>query len=363
MSEVAVGVQFPAVLNPVHLGLYYQRTKARFPKIQVQPPLTPSFETFGGPQIMSFGVVMPPVGLQPRMWFMSADENSLIQLQGDRLLFNWRGGVQGSPYPHFETVYAEFTNALDELETLAAAEGITAIAADVNQCEVLYVNPLLTANTGVPLSAPEKIFRVWSDKLGVEWQEPLEDMSFTLRYRLNGEDGKPFGMLGKVTLGRIITSSVAVTSWNPDQGTLGSQRQSLSQQPLTALALEEPLRVKIEQFREALRDALELSDTMIADEAGDPIDNQTMIYAIQSLEPLFMSLNLPPPLVLPLQNGGIGTEWHTSGMNIELRFRKPYDVYAVLEDAQGAVPPYHGRDPHLVQSRSALCELSARSAG
>ncbi|MDQ6703385.1 MAG: TIGR04255 family protein [Pseudomonadota bacterium] len=194
MSEVAVGVQFPAVLNPVYLGLYYQRIKARFPKIQVQAPVAPSFETFGDPQIMSFGIA-PPLGLQPRMWFMSADENSLIQLQGDRLLFNWRGGVQGSTYPHFEAVYAEFTNALDELETLAAAQGITAIAAAVNQCEVLYVNPLLTANTGVPLSAPEKIFRVWSDKLGVEWQEPLEDMSFNVRYRLNGEDGKPFGRL------------------------------------------------------------------------------------------------------------------------------------------------------------------------
>jgi hypothetical protein len=170
-------------------------------------------------------------------------------------------------------------------------------------------------------------------------------------------------ILGKVTLGRIITSSVAVTSWNRDQRTSGSQRQSLSQPPLTARAPEESLRVKIEQFREALRDALELSDTMIADEAGEPIDNQTLIYAIQTLEPLVMSLKLPPPLMLPLQNGGIGAEWHTSGMNIELRFRKPYDVYAVLEDAQGAVPQYHGRDPHLVQAGSALCELSARSAG
>ncbi len=57
VSEVAVGVQFPAVLNPVHLGLYYQRVKARFPKVQVQPPIPPSFETFGGasnPNVVSF---------------------------------------------------------------------------------------------------------------------------------------------------------------------------------------------------------------------------------------------------------------------------------------------------------------------
>jgi uncharacterized protein (TIGR04255 family) len=199
VSEVAVGVQFPAVLNPVHLGLYYQRVKARFPKFQVQPPVTPSFETFGASPIMAFGIQMQTtMGLQPRMWFLSEDENSLIQLQSDRLLFNWRSGLRGSPYPHFDAVHAEFERAFDELETLAEAEGITGMT--VNQCEVLYVNPLPTANTGVPLSAPEKIFRIWSDNLGVEWKEPQEDLSFTVRYRLNDEEGKPFGRLTAAVL-------------------------------------------------------------------------------------------------------------------------------------------------------------------
>src|SRR5437879_5376325 len=132
VSEVALGVQFPAVLNPVHLGLYYQRVKARFPKVQVQPPVASSFETFEASPSISFSIGMP----QPRMWFLSEDENSLIQLQSDRLLFNWRSGLQGSPYPHFDKVHAEFVKAFDELEALAEAEGITGIVA--NQCEVLY---------------------------------------------------------------------------------------------------------------------------------------------------------------------------------------------------------------------------------
>src|SRR6516225_6752499 len=66
-----------------------------------------------------------------------------------------------------------------------------------------------------------------------------------------------------------------------------------------------------------------------------PVDDQTLLYAVQSLAPLILSLELPPPLVLPLQNGGIGAEWHTSGMNIELRVRKPYGIYAVLEERPG----------------------------
>ncbi len=193
VSEVAVGVQFPAVLNPVHLGLYYQRVKARFPKVQVQPPIPPSFETFGAIPLITFGIQVQTAGPQTRMWFLSEDENSLIQLQSDRLLFNWRAGLRGGSYPHFDAVYSEFVRAFDELEVLATDEKIKGI--EVNQCEVHYVNPLPIANTRTPLSAPEKIFSFWSDSFGPEWKEPLEDLSFTLRYRLNDEAGAPFGRL------------------------------------------------------------------------------------------------------------------------------------------------------------------------
>jgi uncharacterized protein (TIGR04255 family) len=206
VSEVALGVQFPAVLNPVHLGFYYQRVKAEFPKAQVQPPIASAFETFA-PSPIVFGMPVPTMGLQPRMWFLSEDENSLIQLQSDRLLFNWRGGVQGSPYPHFDAVHAEFVKAFDVLEALAEAEGIAGMV--VNQCEVLYVNPLPTANTGVALSEPEKIFRIFSNQRGVEWREPQEDLSFTLRYRLNDKDGKPFGRLTAAVLSSVSAPHIA----------------------------------------------------------------------------------------------------------------------------------------------------------
>jgi hypothetical protein len=138
------------------------------------------------------------------------------------------------------------------------------------------------------------------------------------------------------------------------------QRQTLNQQPLTE-SIPKAVRDRIEKFSEALTEAIELSATMVAAEEGDPLDYQTVAYALQILLPLIMSLNFPTPLILPLQSGGIGAEWHTSGMNIELRFRKPYDIYAVLEDARGVVLSFHSRDPNLVYARAALRELSNRS--
>lgn len=200
VSEVAVGVQFQApMLNPVHLGLYYQRVKTRFPNVGVQPPVPPAFETFGVKPTMTFPFPFPVpvlggvVPFQPRMWFSSTDGASLIQLQSGRLIFNWRGGIHQNAYPHFEAVRAEFTKAFDELEALARGEGLGEVT--VNQCEMVYVNPLPTAVTGVSLSEPQKIFRLWSDDRGEEWYETPEDISFTVRYRFNDKDNNPFGRL------------------------------------------------------------------------------------------------------------------------------------------------------------------------
>src|SRR6266550_8753630 len=89
VSEVAVGVQFAAFLTPVQLGLYYQRIKTRFPRVQVQPPIPPTFETFGEtPSAPLTQIVIDST--RPRMWFLSEDENFLIQLQADKLFLNWR---------------------------------------------------------------------------------------------------------------------------------------------------------------------------------------------------------------------------------------------------------------------------------
>ena len=194
VSEVALGVQFPPILNPVHLGLYYQEVKSRFPKMQVHPPIPTVFETFGpSGSSLPFGFpAFPVAAVSPRMWFMSDDENLLIQLQSDRLLFNWRGGIQGAPYPHFDAVQSEFMSAFDKLAALVESQEMSI---EVNQCEVVYINPILASNTNVSFSDPQKAFRVWSAEVGPEWQEPLENLAFNARYLLNDEAGNPFGRL------------------------------------------------------------------------------------------------------------------------------------------------------------------------
>ena len=117
-------------------------------------------------------------------------------------------------------------------------------------------------------------------------------------------------------------------------------------------------------FQAALREMSDLSEVLVTEGEMQPINQQTLNYAIQLLCPLVLSMQQAcSPMMLPLQGGGVGAEWHDFGLNIELRFRNVYDVYAEVEDARGIISEHHGRDPHLRLVQPALREFSRRSLG
>ena len=161
----------------------------------------------------------------------------------------------------------------------------------------------------------------------------------------------------------VTTAAIHAVDEQPESAAAQQQEQERETENVASVgaltASAEASLQRIASFREALNDALELNVEMVNDGEGDQVDSQTVQYAALSLNPLIASMELPTPLVLPLQNGGIGAEWHAYGMNIELRFRKPYDVYAVLEDARSP-EQFRGRDPDLERTRIAIGELGKR---
>ena len=162
-------------------------------------------------------------------------------------------------------------------------------------------------------------------------------------------------------LGANLTGiSSVLTSPLAPQIASGAMLEAKHRVSLAALT-ERSVQTRREDFTKALIEAVKLSDALVAEEEAGPPNWQTWTYAIDALAALFISMNLPTPLILPLQNGGIGTEWHERGMNIELRFRNPYHVYAVLEDARGVIKPFHGRDPYLLHTHVALREFTTRA--
>jgi uncharacterized protein (TIGR04255 family) len=190
VNEVVLGVQFAAPsLTAVHLGLYYELVRKDYPAFQAAPPLPPIPILFGSsvPQLM---------GVTPRGWFSSLDDTGLIQLQSDRLVFNWKSGPDAATYPRYPSVRKAFEDAYINLSELCASEGLGSITPSV--CEVYYVNPLPEKATGVATAHPERIFVPWNGKVGPEWSNhPLEDLSFTSRYTLLDRVG---GSIGRLSL-------------------------------------------------------------------------------------------------------------------------------------------------------------------
>jgi uncharacterized protein (TIGR04255 family) len=141
VDEVVVGVQFGSLseLSSVYFGEVWALFKSEYPTVQEQIALPPQFETFGG-QVpgasfhFGFGAAPP----DPRLWFISEDENHLIQFQRDRLLCNWRKRTGEGTYPRFESVLTSFENSFRVLADHAESKFNQKVR--INQFEVTYFN-------------------------------------------------------------------------------------------------------------------------------------------------------------------------------------------------------------------------------
>lgn len=141
LDEVVLGVQFAPI--PSYSSVFARDVwglfKKEFPKVQEQLLLDPQFETFGGANIQPdfrFQVSAPPIG--SRLWFVSKEENHLVQFQSDRFLTNWRKRPNPQPYPRFEGIAHTFEKNLRTLSEYVEAHFDHSL--DINQAEVAYIN-------------------------------------------------------------------------------------------------------------------------------------------------------------------------------------------------------------------------------
>jgi uncharacterized protein (TIGR04255 family) len=196
LTEVVLGVQFDSIerfLSP-HLGLVWERFKAKFPRVEEHTPLAPMFETFGAPPqfVPGFSLQVMSGAEMPRVFFVNDDRTQLLQVQRDRFLHNWRKVNGGDGYPRFERMLETFEDGLRTFAEVIDREKLGVVRA--NQCEVSYINQ-------IPVPPGEGIFgliKKVSPGFAAETQlEELgnpEDVRTLLRYVLR-DGGKPVGRL------------------------------------------------------------------------------------------------------------------------------------------------------------------------
>lgn len=137
--EVVLGVRFDAVREwrQAHFGLVWKALRERYPTTSDQARLETALELTGTEwQEPAFELEVLDSPPTLRSWFVSADEESLIQLQDDRLTHNWRH--RGGAYPRFEPLQAQFWDAFDAFRSVLYEAQLA--APSVRQVEVSYIN-------------------------------------------------------------------------------------------------------------------------------------------------------------------------------------------------------------------------------
>jgi uncharacterized protein (TIGR04255 family) len=141
--EVAMAIQFgpPQKLATVHYGEYWRRIKADYPNLEEKPPLGKSYELFGveqasaGPEIELSE--LPPLR---RCWFIDEHGNSLVQMDPQHFIYNWRNETGTETYPRYEYVRERFERLWGDFLTFLGEEGLGEL--QPNHWEITYVNHL-----------------------------------------------------------------------------------------------------------------------------------------------------------------------------------------------------------------------------
>jgi uncharacterized protein (TIGR04255 family) len=129
-----------------HIGLYWSRIRERYPLCEQQPFVVnaPDQNPFLG--LEAPGEFLP---LQ-RFWFFSNQHPTLIQIQRNAFMFNWRRvpNLPTGEYPHYEAVVQDFWRELQGYEEFIR-EVVGGKLDVVQRCELGYVN-LITPNEFFP---------------------------------------------------------------------------------------------------------------------------------------------------------------------------------------------------------------------
>jgi len=108
INELVIGTYFDRDLHALraeHVGLFWSTIRESFPTIRQQPNVVPPAVGPVQPVTIEFSVEGEMFPL-PRFWIEAHNGETLMQIQRNAFLFNWRKRDQG--YPHYETVKNSF---------------------------------------------------------------------------------------------------------------------------------------------------------------------------------------------------------------------------------------------------------------
>jgi uncharacterized protein (TIGR04255 family) len=196
INEVVFSVQFdgPVIDEVGVLSEFWQTIREDFPRHEKQPPLPPASETFDvppHPPELQFQLL--PAGLPIRYWFLSHDGTRIVQVQPDRLMFNWRQVTGSEDYPHYDALAPCFD---DLLRKFLACDAVDDQAAKVSWIELQYINPIQVQESHGTHGQLARILNFLVPDPSRTTLTDLEDTQLQQRFRIiDDETGEPQGRL------------------------------------------------------------------------------------------------------------------------------------------------------------------------
>ena len=181
LVETVLSVQYERLQNmsPAYFGLYWHRIRDRYPTSEEQPPLLPQFEqnTVRAPQSLRLEFQQN----MHRLWLLNIDKTEMIQVQNDRFIKNWRKHESES-YPRYEPVIRPaFERDYRDFVEFVSDEKLGEVK--INQCEVTYVNHIISGEGWRTWDEIDKVFTFWrQSSVAVPHLGQTENFGVQLRF-------------------------------------------------------------------------------------------------------------------------------------------------------------------------------------
>jgi len=193
VTEVVFGVQFNEIenLKAPHTGILWDKLgRKNYPECQEMPLVAHVIESFGdippqSPPITIEKLRRPPL---PRLFFINAKKNHLIQIQQDRFHQNWRRIESGDEYPRYVKLYPKFAKSWEMFKSFVSELNLGAL--EPNQYELTYVNHIRRGEGWVNLTDTEKVFPEFRCKTGECFLPEPENIAWRRVYRLPNDNGR-----------------------------------------------------------------------------------------------------------------------------------------------------------------------------
>jgi len=142
IDELVIGVYFDREIDGLrtqHVGLFWQKFRKEFPTARQRPVTVPVGGGAPGQVEIEFLSSDDEIVPMPRFWFEAADGVTLIQLQKNAFLFNWR--KREAEYPHFDVVKQGFDKNFALFTSFLSTE-LSVPMAPIAIAELMYVNKI-----------------------------------------------------------------------------------------------------------------------------------------------------------------------------------------------------------------------------